>query len=517
MELNCTTEKSEKETVKPSWRRRALKIILWLVGVPIALAVLLTIYFYIGGIEWGDWTIPNESALRLELHDVPDEENAYLALQALTNLYNVAEGDDESAEISDRAFVKFYGDLFLRDYSSDYLEKWSAIRKDPSSPERAERILADNAEFFEGLKKALSFKRFANVDAKLEYAKLAKEGKMTFVMSFLGLHDPLVRFAQLIELRSQVAIEKGDIEAAVSDIADMHALGQLLKINNEELVAYLCGALIEKFSFTKMCDVVATGNATEEIVERFSKMVDVSDANGPKAWGRALKTESARHFEGVEWYCNHPDKALFYGGTIFYDFDGDTLSPTILCRILANWPGFAKFAIHRREMLYRQAMLDRAMLAGDDDLTEMIFREIPRNPFLPNCVGNNIVSMQCPIINPIGKEGCLNRLRPRLVLASEKWRRAHGGENPPSLEALVPDYLAAVPRDPWSKSGESMKYDAALGVVWSIGKDGKCDYREIAKDLSATGNKASIYDDTQKYAFRLDGKPIGFPIKAGHR
>ena len=78
----------------------------------------------------------------------------------------------------------------------------------------------------------------------------------------------------------------------------------------------------------------------------------------------------------------------------------------------------------------------------------------------------------------------MNRICPRLVIAAEKWRRAHGGENPPTLDALVPDYLASVPKDPWSKSGEPIKYDATLGVAWSVGKDGK------------------------KYAFRLDGKPI---------
>ena len=152
MELTWTTEKSEKETVKPSWRRRALKIILWLVGVPIALAVLLTIYFCIGGIEWGDWTIPDEADLRLEVREVPDEENAYLALQALTNVYHVAEGDDESAEISDETFVMYYSDPSFRGHVGDDLGKWSAIRSDPASPERAARILADNAEFFEGFK-----------------------------------------------------------------------------------------------------------------------------------------------------------------------------------------------------------------------------------------------------------------------------------------------------------------------------------------------------------------------------
>ena len=78
----------------------------------------------------------------------------------------------------------------------------------------------------------------------------------------------------------------------------------------------------------------------------------------------------------------------------------------------------------------------------------------------------------------------LARSRTRIILAAEKWRRAHGGKNPPTLDALVPDYLASVPKDPWSKSGEPIKYDATLGVAWSVGKDGK------------------------KYAFRLDGKPI---------
>ncbi len=99
----------------------------------------------------------------------------------------------------------------------------------------------------------------------------------------------------------------------------------------------------------------------------------------------------------------------------------------------------------------------------------------------------------------------MNRLSPRLVLATEKWRRVHGGKNPSSLDALVPGYLAAVPKDPWCKSGEPIKYDTSLGVAWSGGKEGKYDYRKVADEH---GNKASVDNDTQKYAFSLDGKPI---------
>ena len=43
------------------------------------------------------------------------------------------------------------------------------------------------------------------------------------------------------------------------------------------------------------------------------------------------------------------------------------------------------------------------------------------------------------------------------VVAVERYRRAHGGEVPPSLDALVPDYLSAVPR--YARTGEPMAYE----------------------------------------------------------
>ena len=48
-------------------------------------------------------------------------------------------------------------------------------------------------------------------------------------------------------------------------------------------------------------------------------------------------------------------------------------------------------------------------------------------------------------------KGAFARLRARLVLAAAKWRKAHGGKIPPSLESLVPECLDAVPADPWDR------------------------------------------------------------------
>ena len=243
--------------------------------------IFITSYFYIGGVEWGDWTIPEEKELRLELRDVPDEDNAYIALHALTNLYHVADnsqeheksGADSAKAVSDTVFVTYYGNPF----NSEDKEKRAAVRSDPASLKRAEKILADNTELFEKFRTALSLKGYAEVDKRLEDAKRAREGKPPW-MPDLPPYKPLIDFVQLVRLRAQVALEKGDVESAVSAIGEIHALGQLVMVNNESMVAYLVGALAERISYEKMCDSIAMGRTPIEVLARFDRMVDAGSA-----------------------------------------------------------------------------------------------------------------------------------------------------------------------------------------------------------------------------------------------
>ena len=120
----------------------------WLIVAVVALASALTAYFYIGGIEWGDWTIPDEKKLQFEKQDLPDEDNAYVALMALTNLYHVSDADggtangDSSKTMSDLDFVRYYGLTYVRDDSAER-EASAAVRRDADSARRAGRILAN--------------------------------------------------------------------------------------------------------------------------------------------------------------------------------------------------------------------------------------------------------------------------------------------------------------------------------------------------------------------------------------
>jgi len=54
------------------------------------------------------------------------------------------------------------------------------------------------------------------------------------------------------------------------------------------------------------------------------------------------------------------------------------------------------------------------------------------------------------------------------TLAVERYRRDHAGTIPPSLQAVVPAYLASVPVDPFSGDPLTYKPDAGGYVLYSL-------------------------------------------------
>lgn len=57
------------------------------------------------------------------------------------------------------------------------------------------------------------------------------------------------------------------------------------------------------------------------------------------------------------------------------------------------------------------------------------------------------------------------------ALAIERFRRAHRGEAPATLSALVPVYLASVPQDPFSWQPLQYRLAADSYVVYSIAQN----------------------------------------------
>lgn len=100
----------------------------------------------------------------------------------------------------------------------------------------------------------------------------------------------------------------------------------------------------------------------------------------------------------------------------------------------------------------------------------------------------------------------------KLLIAAAKWRKTHGDGNPPSLKALVPEYLSNVPIDPFDMNGGPLKYDAKLGVVWCHGKRGDYDYYDAVKLLSSAAGveKANLRTETMMRICHIEAKSVQY-------
>jgi len=88
-------------------KRILLVAVVVIVGVPL----LVTAWFYIGGIEMGDTSSPDDADLLWTAPDVADEDNAFIAIMAATNLINCATLGTNSWDKADMSFVSGYANI----------------------------------------------------------------------------------------------------------------------------------------------------------------------------------------------------------------------------------------------------------------------------------------------------------------------------------------------------------------------------------------------------------------------
>ena len=191
---------------------------------------------------------------------------------------------------------------------------------------------------------------------------------------------------------------------------------------------------------------------------------------------------------------------------------GDTLSmdelPTGLHMVrpcapgIIRRPGFARFAYNKE--MSRQDLVNvfRAGLA-DRDVEEFVPR--PRSFLQPNFAGRLMARCVTPAFKDIRRDlrESLFALRAaRTAVVIRRYGRANGGAIPSDLSALVPTYLAEVPRDPFSQD-RALGYDATMRQLWTIGADGDFNALDSAQTV-----KYGFKRKRAKCAFLLDGKRI---------
>jgi hypothetical protein len=187
--------------------------------------------------------------------------------------------------------------------------------------------------------------------------------------------------------------------------------------------------------------------------------------------------------------------------------EGDN-GPTVKLNLYLARPQFWKTGTVVTEQLSRVA---RATAAPDWPTARS---SIP-TPFKPT--GSSIADKLFEILTPSYSRPAYHHYRTvamrrlaRAALALHLYRSEHGGEFPATLDQLVPQYLPAVPRDPFVTGASSIRYirDAGNARVYSVGSNGVDDNGVDGVDVPRPrGDNSSVASDRGDIVFRLTPKP----------
>ena len=126
------------------------------------------------------------------------------------------------------------------------------------------------------------------------------------------------------------------------------------------------------------------------------------------------------------------------------------------------------------------------------------------NRWFPNYKGRKLLIAICPLWDDLAKDEVRSEFysaAAEVVVAVERYRRKNG-VRPESLSALGPEYMPRVPDDPFCANA-ALNYDAARGIVWTVGENG--DFN--GEKLPGKGS----YGRNFKYVINLDGTPTYQP------
>ena len=409
--------------------------LLSLAGLWLLACVALSAYLYLA---MPKSPIVDDSDLRLVESAVSDDENAYVAFLAVTNLL------DCSSE--DKSILSAYST-----YCGGQSKPFRFWRED-GTPEtcRAEvdRILTERAEGLKGLHQAF---------LRSKYRLIPDADGLCFppVSAMTLAH-------RLLQAQADRARESGDFATAVTAGRDGLLFATLCRDNALTFVEWLVGSGMGAISCRSMVRLANEDGVSDELLTTVAELLkDDFDEN-------ALFEQTVKR-EYVNFSCWALDKTS--GSISVYEL------PTGLCTAcpcapsIVRVPGLVRFA-YNKEMT-RQDLVNvfRAGLAGCD-ADELVPQ--PRSIFQPNFAGRILALTVTPAFKDIrdNLKRTLFVLRAtRTAVAIRRYGRANGGAVPTDLSALVPTCLAEVPRDPFAPD-RVLGYDAVARRVWTVGPDG---------------------------------------------
>lgn len=278
-----------------------------------------------------------------------------------------------------------------------------------------------------------------------------------------------MKIGRLLAVRSRQARLDGRWAEAVADAWTVARLGGLVADNAESMIHYLVGVAIASEGFEQILVLAADPAVPAADLRALAAGLDQL---GPYDAGlvRALKMEALHAADLVAGFAS--GRIDWIGLLMFGDVERDFRKRLLAAVMRSPYffrPQATLLAVREK---YRQAIRDAALTYAQADVAdEPWFDQSALQLLRPNSIGEFfrrvvVVPARRTLETKCRAESLLAGAK--LVVACHRFERERG-RFPKTLAELLPDYLGAVPRDPYD--GAPFRHSAEQGQVWSVGKN----------------------------------------------
>ena len=489
--------------------RVAFKVVVFgCLGLVLALAGL-SAFFYIAG---RDIDPPDVSDL-LPPAPPPIEpsENMVPVLMDATNCLALANGD--------KALINSYRkDDWNHKLNLDATN--SVVLTEQEARELVDRILTTNAALFAALDVAVTRPR-AQYPAGLELRFMIPESYETPVYSMLwSFEDMAWWYGGLVALRARRLRENRCSAEAVEELLRYGEMFARLSYKIESPTCILSIRSPNSLVVDELVKAVVKDDLADDICVR----IDEACTRWAQMRLEALEKDSAyliwrvrntlARDRGVTFEQYFPDE-YFEVPPDWYDCKWAEKLSDGLKWTVKSFPGYERYAFQPNRTLaewasaWREAkpivialpytVETRTRLSEMEKAYDKQFHPLRRN-----CVGSyELASYKLAAAWRFYGRIAFYNDSYRVVIAAARYRRKHSSL-PPTLDALVPEFLAEVPRDPYDAS-RPLGYDVEQGTIHTVGADGAFDGKIPKPNARYGGLRGERY----RCIRRIDGRQVG--------
>lgn len=241
-------------------------------------------------------------------------------------------------------------------------------------------------------------------------------------------------------------------------------MGTRIRASDPDLTEASIGTMMARLSLREMSELMNRTNLSAEDYRTAIAIVEEGRNVEPAMPGAMIRQGKTIEwlFEGYKWSHLEVQERMETDVSIF-----DAIV----------WPGYdteMTMQLNRQHHLFLASALQLPYPTRpwrDDEVPIWIVHDTETLRGKLNWGGQILVSISVPPHYPTSEWE--DRLRIESDLAVTGWALEayflSEGKYPDLLSTLVPDYLAAVPVDPYSASGDLLQYDGT--TVWSVGRD----------------------------------------------